>query len=93
MFYFDLRIKNPWAKDDFKNIFCRERKFTKNKAYSFELLYQKSMLFSLSLRLNWRGSDHAGPAIELGLFGYSVSASIYDTRHWDYEKNCWTVYD
>lgn len=36
--------------------------------------------------------DHAGIRLELGLFGYNISAQIYDTRHWNDEDDNWTVY-
>lgn len=40
-----------------------------------------------------RNCDHAGISFKLGLFGYLVEARLYDTRHWDDEKNQWQVYD
>lgn len=93
MILLSLKLSNPWTKDTFRNLFCREKKFAKNKAYSFELLYHSPMIVELSVELGWRGHDHAGPVIEIGLLGYSIRAAIYDTRHWDSKKNCWTQYD
>ena len=37
--------------------------------------------------------DHAGFCIELDLFGWGVEFRIYDSRHWDYENDCWKVYE
>jgi hypothetical protein len=37
--------------------------------------------------------DHAGWNFEIGLFGGIFVLSYYDTRHWDYENNCWEVYN
>jgi hypothetical protein len=42
--------------------------------------------FELSYTIN---QDHAGFNIELGLAGYSVSFSVYDNRHWDWENKTW----
>ena len=39
-----------------------------------------------------RCQDHAGIEIGIGIFGYGVSFRMYDTRHWDYDKNTWSTY-
>lgn len=93
MILLNIGLTNPWAKYNFKNVFCREKKLTKNKAYGIELTYNSTSLVSLELSFSWRGHDHAGPSIELGLFGWCIHLHIYDTRHWNYEKNCWESYN
>lgn len=85
-------LENPWANEDFKNLFCKEAKFSKNKDYSFEIVRYSRELLTVGISLTHR-SDHAGLTIELGLFGYNVSAGWYDTRHWNYKKQCWGSYD
>ena len=40
-----------------------------------------------------RRTDHAGLRLKLGLFGYLMEATLYDTRHWDSNKGQWQVYD
>jgi hypothetical protein len=35
--------------------------------------------------------DHAGTALELGLFGYDIALTFYDSRHWDYKNKCWEI--
>lgn len=37
----------------------------------------------------FKGQDHAGPEIAISLLGYTLSAQIYDRRHWDHDNNCW----
>jgi hypothetical protein len=31
--------------------------------------------------------DHAGLSIIAGIFGYAIHFTVYDKRHWDYEKH------
>lgn len=37
-------------------------------------------------------SDHAGWTFDLKILGFSIHLNIYDTRHWDYDNDCWEVY-
>lgn len=65
-------------------------KGTKNKAFSFQITkFPAFRLCELSLDLNWRGSDHAGPRLEIDVLGLYIGIMIYDTRHWDYENDQW----
>jgi hypothetical protein len=45
-------------------------------------------LFGFCSLLTWH-CDHAGARFELTLFGVCLSIELYDTRHWDYDHNCW----
>ena len=36
-----------------------------------------------------RHCDHAGFRFYIEISGYSINFRIYDSRHWDYEKNDW----
>lgn len=89
MINFALRIYNPFKHDEFKNIYCLEKLVAKNKAFKFEVTKYAHYLFEFHLDLNIVGGDHAGPSLEVNLFGYTVDIELYDTRHWDYENNCW----
>ena len=86
------RITNPWGKNNFKNIYCTSGDLTKNKAWEFEITYYSPTLLGFVCTCNFRGRDHAGLRLELGLLGYSVTLNVYDTRHWDIERDCWEVY-
>lgn len=47
----------------------------------------------ISIHIEWtKCRDHAGPLFDLDIFGLSLSLNMYDTRHWDYENNCWHEY-
>lgn len=79
---------NDW----FRNYFCVERSITKNKTFHLEILRHAFYIFSFSLDLTLTGEDHAGPSIELNLFGYEIQVGVRDNRHWNYDKDCWEVY-
>lgn len=90
MIYFNLVIRTPWNVK-FKNLCSRFGKISKHKAWEVEVI-RDNILFEFEFKFNLRG-DHAGTKIGVGLFGHSVYAQYYDTRHWDYEKNSWCVYE
>lgn len=93
MLRIDFHIANPWHNNNFKNIYCKSGLFSKNKAYEFEIIKHSYDFLSIHFSTAVKGVDHAGPRIELALFGYSISFKIYDTRHWDYDKNDWETYN
>src|ERR1017187_1811394 len=53
------------------------------------------VLFSdfFHIRINWnRKTDHAGFRLDITLLGFMFEFTIYDTRHWDEENDCWQKY-
>lgn len=93
MIIFNFQVDNPWCKNKFKNIWHRAGDISKNQAWELELYYSDCTVFKVNLTIKFTGSDHAGPSVEFCLFGYTFSAMIYDTRHWDYEKNQWETHE
>lgn len=87
-----LELQNPWAKDRFKNLGCVYGSISKHKAWELEHTFYDGLLVDIDFSFK-RKCDHAGLNIVLGLFGYAVHFSIYDTRHWDYETNDWMTYE
>jgi hypothetical protein len=83
-------IDNPWS-ERWNTIWYKNGLLAKHKAWEFNG-YRTHHLIDLECRLTFKG-DHAGLNVLFGLFGYSVEFSVYDTRHWDYEKDCWKQYD
>jgi hypothetical protein len=63
-----------------------------HKAWELEHSYMSTMLADLDISLT-TGRDHAGLNITIGLLGYGIHFSIYDTRHWNYDLNRWVAYD
>lgn len=93
MIYSKFSIANPWSKDDFKNLWSWSGFVAKNKAWELEIISDKSNLLHIEFGLSFRGQDHAGLRLELGLVGFAVLFRVYDCRHWDYDKNQWAVYN
>jgi hypothetical protein len=90
MIYFSFAIQNPWS-NKFKNLFCKSGKLTKNKSWEIQC-YESEVLVRFSMDINFR-KDHGGIDMELGFLGYTISAQIYDNRHWDHEKVKWVEYE
>lgn len=88
-----LNLHNPFSKENFKNFYSKNFKLITHKYFEFQLIRYGINLFEFELDLSFRGHDHAGPSLELGIFGYLVYIRIYDNRHWDYTNNCWEEYE
>jgi hypothetical protein len=86
-----LEVTNFFS-DRFETIGYYSYVFTKkHKALEIQAMKTNEILvgrFSLKFRC-----DHAGVKLYLGLFGYAVDFHCYDTRHWDYEKKQFRVYN
>jgi hypothetical protein len=91
MIYFNINFRNPWGKD-FNNLWNKSGSTPfKNKFWEVQVIENDNWLrleFGFTIR-----QDHAGVNLELGLFGYEVHFTFYDSRHWDYENGCWVVYN
>ncbi len=85
-----LSITNPWS-----TLWDAGRAWggmiTKNLAWECQL-YRSNVLLECELNITHR-QDHAGIKIELGLFTWCFTANIYDTRHWNYDKGRWEIYE
>jgi hypothetical protein len=90
LIYINLSLINPWS-DLFKPVWSWDKKVTKNKAIEVEV-YRSNSIAEFETRLRFR-EDHAGLTFGLGLFSYTLNAQFYDTRHWNYEKKAWEVYE
>jgi hypothetical protein len=90
MIYINLTLRNPWS-DRFEPLISRGGKLFTNKAWEIEA-YRSDTVAEFETRLTVR-EDHAGLTIGLGLFSYTLRAQFYDTRHWNYEKKAWEVYE
>jgi hypothetical protein len=48
----------------------------------------------LNINIDWtRKTDHAGFNFDFNLLWLLIHATVYDTRHWDHEKEDWCKYD
>jgi len=91
MISINFNLQNPWS-DRFENVWCRayDTPF-KHKFIELELIKCSTII---SFKFNWTGQrDHAGLSAEIGLLGHCFDFNFYDSRHWDYETNTWSLVD
>lgn len=84
-----ISIRNPWTNNYFNSFKEWSGLFSKYKAWEVQLYYTADVLVEANLKIETTGHDHAGASIDFILLGFAVTAQIYDTRHWDYDNNCW----
>jgi hypothetical protein len=89
MISFSFNLSNPFS-SRWDNIYNRSAVLGK-KAVEFEI-YRDTTIISLSFRWSIM-QDHAGMSLDIGLFGYTVSAQYYDTRHWNEEAGRFYIYE
>lgn len=67
----------------------------KTKYIELESKVEKESVAMFDFHLSFtRKQDHAGFQVNLELFELIfLWFSIYDNRHWNYERNDWQVYD
>lgn len=92
MFNVRFTIVNPWHHGQFNSIWSKWANITENKRWEIEICKNSSDILLFDVDICWRGSDHAGPSILLGLFSYFIHVKIYDRRHWNYDANTWEEY-
>jgi hypothetical protein len=95
MHILNLRFEftNPFDRwDYFKNLGCLHGDMGMHKAWELEHSYYSPLLFDCELSLTHK-QDHPGFEIGIGILGYGIHFRIYDTRHWDYEKECYEEYN
>lgn len=90
MIYINLTINNPFS-DKFEHVRAWGGKLFKHKAWEVEI-YRSDTIAEIEAKFTVQ-QDHAGLALGLGLFSYTLRAQFYDSRHWDYTKNKWVEYD
>lgn len=80
MLNLNFNITNPWS-TDWRFLFGKSGLLAKHKAWEFNG-YQTHHIIDINFNLSFTG-DHPGVFVMLGLVGYSLELSIYDTRHGD----------
>lgn len=91
MIYFNLNIRRPSWWRRFSNIknWVGATPF-KHKYWEIQIIKNDNLV---RIEFEWTvQQDHAGVNLELGLFGYEIHATIYDSRHWNTDKNQWMSY-
>jgi hypothetical protein len=92
MISFHFSISNPWAKDNFANLWHKDWLVAKHKAIELEFIRHAYDLFNVHISTPMR-TDHAGVAVIIALFGYGLHFTFYDTRHWNYDIKAWEIHN
>ena len=95
MIRFYLNIANPFHNEEkgpWKSLFQREKKISKHTLMEIGFFRYHYSLFKLAFGTEFSGRDHAGPEFEISILGYEFRISFSDTRHWNYDNNCWETY-
>ena len=92
--YFSFLIENFWSKkNEYNNVFFWHKRIAKNKSIELEIIKHSKTFFCLQADICFRGKDHAGPGVGIGMLGIEVWVQFYDHRHWDFQKNTWEQHD
>lgn len=78
MINISLSLSNPWS-NRWRTMFCKFGPIGRYKAWEFNG-YATHHFVEVDFRLSLKG-DHPGVFVTLGLTGYAIEFSIYDTRH------------
>lgn len=94
MIYLKFLIDNPWFKpnDKFnsKDYMWKDIKLSKNKNFEIQISrFEARELLNVNMDLRWQGQDHAGPELDVNVFGFMFNVKIYDSRHWNYDEHRW----
>ena len=94
MIYFSFQLSNPFiSESNFRNYFCKTGSITKHKHWELEAVRDDTGLIGIQLDTRWWGADHAGVTIEITIGNISISARMYDSRHWNGLLGRWEHYD
>jgi hypothetical protein len=81
-----FKLDNPYS-DRWDFLWSKHRMIAKHKAWELSA-YRTNTIVELYFHYRIR-CDHAGFKFMFSLLGYSTEFNLYDTRHWDDEKNKW----
>ena len=85
MIHLNFTLRNPWGKPG-EYILLKDGKTPfKNKFWELQI-NEDDVLICFGFSLSFRTS-HSGFSLELGLLGYWLNFTLYDSRHWDYEHD------
>ena len=84
-----VAFRNPFKVQPFRAVWFREKHLTQHKTVELQISRYAFNWLELQIDLNWRGTDHAGPWIMVGAFGWQLDIRMYDRRPWNDETNNW----
>lgn len=90
MINFTFALHNPFSRREF---LCKTIYFRAFGNKTLEIEYTRdNCIIEFWLRYRIRES-HAGLMFSVSLLSYGINFDFADTRHWDYDNNCWEKYD
>lgn len=94
MFWFHLRLRNPFNKRDdayIHNYYNKVWRINKNKSIEIQISRWNNLtnLIDVQCNIEPSGHDHAGADFNVTLLHFYFMIHLYDRRHWDYDNNCW----
>ena len=89
MINFWIAFRNPFRAKPFRMVWNKFGHFSPDKVWELQISRYAWNWLEVQLDLNWRQTDHAGPKIMLGLFGWQFDAWTYDRRQWDHASGTW----
>lgn len=92
MIRFDFSIANPFKHLPWRDLYQDSWSLTKNKTLEIGFFRHAWNIFELAIDLRWKGRDHAGPKIDIGILGWQACVSIVDNRHWSSANHDWETY-
>lgn len=96
MINFSLSLSFAWSRklnNTYKDYFSYDGSLWGTKHWEIQCSKMGNELVVFQLRLNPAGTDHGGIYVEFGVLRYLLIFTIYDSRHWNYEENCWHKLD
>lgn len=93
MIYLGFEIDWPRKYVSPKDYIEKTWKLGKNKCLEIQLSRGGNILLGASLNFAPYGRDHAGMMVEVSFLRHFFIINFYDSRHWDYENNCWEKYE
>jgi hypothetical protein len=88
-FNFGFSFSLPFWNKVFDNLSCLHGRYAKEVAWELNTyLVGGDEFIKIETNLTTK-CDHAGLYLWFALFGLAIEYRIYDTRHWNYCKDCW----
>lgn len=93
MINLSFNINWPWFKDEglSKDYFYKSWKWSKHKFSELQISKGGNTLIGFGFRWDTH-CDHAGVSLDIELFRRFFHFTVYDNRHWNYEKNRYVNY-
>lgn len=91
MINFFIRIRNPFS-HKFVNLWSRTFKTPFKKKFIELEFYRDSSLLACTIDWTVRQS-HAGLNLELGIAGFCLNFTFYDSRHWNHAVGRYELYN